>query len=131
MPGSSPTMARRDPTSRLNNVDLPTLGRPTMAMSGIDVMEFERSWLRPEHLAGPVEWSSTVSDRKSHRYYRDSVPFSSQPGAASASTSLYQFFAPGGLLCRTHPAYEFRRVQLQMAQAVEQAITERRHLIVE
>jgi hypothetical protein len=24
-------MARRDPTKRLNNVDLPTLGRPTMA----------------------------------------------------------------------------------------------------
>ena len=59
------------------------------------------------------------------------MPLSSQPGTASASSSLYQFFAPGGLLCRTHPAYEFRRVQLQMAQAVEQAITERRHLIVE
>jgi hypothetical protein len=28
------TMARRDPTSRLNSADLPTLGRPTMAMSG-------------------------------------------------------------------------------------------------
>jgi ATP-dependent DNA helicase DinG len=35
------------------------------------------------------------------------------------------------LLSRTHPAYEFRRGQLQMAQAVEQAIEERRHLIVE
>ena len=45
--------------------------------------------------------------------------------------SLYNFFAPGGLLSRTHPAYEFRRGQLQMAQAVEQALTERRHLIVE
>jgi ATP-dependent DNA helicase DinG len=30
-----------------------------------------------------------------------------------------------------HPAYEFRRGQLQMAQAVEQAIGERRHLIAE
>jgi ATP-dependent DNA helicase DinG len=45
--------------------------------------------------------------------------------------SLYQFFAPGGVLSRTHPAYEFRRGQLQMAQAVEQALEERRHLIVE
>ena len=45
--------------------------------------------------------------------------------------TLYNFFAPGGLLSRTHPAYEFRRGQLQMAQAVEQALTERRHLIVE
>jgi len=66
------------------------------------------------------------------------VSLSSQPASAAASsrsatsgTSLYQFFAPGGLLSRTHPAYEFRRGQLQMAQAVEQAIEERRHLIVE
>jgi len=44
---------------------------------------------------------------------------------------LYQFFAPGGVLSRTHPAYEFRRGQLQMAQAVEQALEEKRHLIVE
>ena len=45
--------------------------------------------------------------------------------------SLYQFFASGGVLSRTHPAYEFRRGQLQMAQAVEQALEEKRHLIVE
>jgi ATP-dependent DNA helicase DinG len=30
-----------------------------------------------------------------------------------------------------HPAYEFRRGQLQMAEAVEQALKEKRHLIVE
>jgi ATP-dependent DNA helicase DinG len=35
------------------------------------------------------------------------------------------------MLARTHPAYEFRRGQLQMAQAVEQALEEKRHLIVE
>jgi ATP-dependent DNA helicase DinG len=45
--------------------------------------------------------------------------------------TLYQFFGPGGLLARTHPAYEFRRGQLQMAEAVALAIEERRHLIVE
>jgi len=45
--------------------------------------------------------------------------------------SLYNFFAAGGVLSRTHPAYEFRRGQLQMAQAVEQALEEKRHLIVE
>jgi ATP-dependent DNA helicase DinG len=44
---------------------------------------------------------------------------------------LYQFFGPGGVLSRTHPAYEFRRGQLQMAHAVEQALEEKRHLIVE
>jgi ATP-dependent DNA helicase DinG len=55
-------------------------------------------------------------------------------GAASPARSLpslHNFFAPGGLLSRAHPAYEFRRGQLQMAQAVEQAIGERRHLLVE
>src|SRR6202050_5361304 len=68
------------------------------------------------------------------------MALSSQPvspatrGGSAASgkdASLYQFFAPGGVLARTHPAYEFRRGQLQMAQAVEQALEEKRHLIVE
>jgi hypothetical protein len=34
MPGSSPTIDRRDPTMRLKSVDLPTFGRPTIAMVG-------------------------------------------------------------------------------------------------
>jgi ATP-dependent DNA helicase DinG len=68
------------------------------------------------------------------------VALSSQPaspatrgGSATGGkdASLYQFFAPGGVLAHTHPAYEFRRGQLQMAQAVEQALEEKRHLIVE
>jgi len=68
------------------------------------------------------------------------LAFSSQPASPAepgsktsdaSRSSLYQFFAPGGLLARTHPAYEFRRGQLQMAQAVEQALEEKRHLIVE
>jgi ATP-dependent DNA helicase DinG len=56
-------------------------------------------------------------------------PNRSAPGGKDAS--LQQFFGPGGVLSRTHPAYEFRRGQLQMAQAVEQALEEKRHLIVE
>jgi ATP-dependent DNA helicase DinG len=67
------------------------------------------------------------------------VALSSQPvspatpsrPSSGKDASLYQFFAPGGVLARTHPAYEFRRGQLQMAQAVEQALEEKRHLIVE
>jgi ATP-dependent DNA helicase DinG len=55
----------------------------------------------------------------------------SHPVTGRAGSSLYQFFAPGGLLSKTHPAYEFRRGQLQMAQAVEEALEEKRHLIVE
>ncbi len=63
------------------------------------------------------------------------MPSSSHPvssaDARPAGLSLYQFFSPGGLLSKTHPAYEFRRGQLQMAQAVEEALEERHHLIVE
>ena len=68
------------------------------------------------------------------------VVLSSQPASPASpdrsapsgkDASLHQFFAPGGVLSRTHPAYEFRRGQLQMAQAVEQALEEKRHLIVE
>jgi ATP-dependent DNA helicase DinG len=55
----------------------------------------------------------------------------SRPANAAAGFSLYQFFAPGGVLSKTHTAYEFRRGQLQMAQAVEEALEEKRHLIVE
>ena len=51
--------------------------------------------------------------------------------ARKQEVSLYQFFGPGGVLSRTHPAYEFRRGQLQMAQAVEEALEQRRHLILE
>jgi ATP-dependent DNA helicase DinG len=54
-----------------------------------------------------------------------------RPAASGKDASLNQFFGPGGVLSRTHPAYEFRRGQLQMAQAVEQALEEKRHLIVE
>ena len=48
-----------------------------------------------------------------------------------ATFTLHGFFGPGGLLSRVHPAYEYRRGQLEMAKAVEAAIEEKRHLIVE
>ncbi len=56
---------------------------------------------------------------------------SSRPAPGARDTSLHQFFGPGGLLSRKHLAYEFRRGQLQMAQAIEQALEKKRHLIVE
>ncbi|HEV3512018.1 MAG TPA: ATP-dependent DNA helicase [Candidatus Sulfotelmatobacter sp.] len=56
---------------------------------------------------------------------------SNRPAPSGKDASLYQFFAPGGVLSRTHPVYEFRRGQLQMAEAVEQALQQKRHLIVE
>ena len=49
----------------------------------------------------------------------------------TALPSLYDFFAPGGLLSRSSLPYEFRKGQLEMAQAVERALDEKTHLIVE
>ncbi|MGD0831750.1 MAG: ATP-dependent DNA helicase [Terracidiphilus sp.] len=48
-----------------------------------------------------------------------------------ALPTLHEFFAPGGILARSPLPYEYRPGQLQMAKAVEQALAERRHLIVE
>ncbi len=45
--------------------------------------------------------------------------------------SLHEFFAPGGILARSPLPYEYRPGQLEMAKAVERALSERRHLIVE
>jgi ATP-dependent DNA helicase DinG len=45
--------------------------------------------------------------------------------------TMAEVFGPGGLLERAHPTYEFRRGQLEMAQAVEAAFREKRHLVVE
>jgi ATP-dependent DNA helicase DinG len=62
--------------------------------------------------------------------YPEGAVSSSQPTTASLP-SLHDFFAPGGLLSRSPMPYEFRRGQLEMAQAVERALQDERHLIVE
>src|SRR5271165_1261496 len=155
MPGSSPTMALREPVSRLKNVDLPTLGRPTMARRGgaadcevgFEFMSGNARRTAALGRSGRVENAAALPRQKSPRldgrgrpslhlcnsklYYRDSVASSSHPVTPAEGFSLYQFFAPGGVLSKTHSAYEYRRGQLQMAQAVEQAIDEKRHLVVE
>ncbi len=46
-------------------------------------------------------------------------------------TGARQFFARHGTLSKWHPAYEFRPGQVEMAEAVEAALAEKRHLIVE
>src|ERR1017187_5084403 len=48
-----------------------------------------------------------------------------------ALPTLHEFFAPGGILARSALPYEYRPGQLEMAKAVERALSERRHLIVE
>jgi ATP-dependent DNA helicase DinG len=45
--------------------------------------------------------------------------------------TLHAFFAPGGILANSSLPYESRPGQLEMARAVERALEERRHLIVE
>ena len=44
---------------------------------------------------------------------------------------LERIFGPHGWLARHHPNYEYRRGQLEMAEAVEAALENRQHLIVE
>ena len=48
-----------------------------------------------------------------------------------ALPTLHAFFAPGGILANSALPYEYRPGQLDMARAVERALEERRHLIVE
>ncbi len=50
--------------------------------------------------------------------------------AVNAPTSR-QFFSRHGLLSKWHPRYEFRAGQLEMAEAIESAIIEKKHLLVE
>src|SRR5580692_1756345 len=42
-----------------------------------------------------------------------------------------QFFSRHGMLSKWHPKYEFRAGQVDMAEAVEAALADKRHLIVE
>src|SRR5215813_12001180 len=42
-----------------------------------------------------------------------------------------KFFGPGGTLSKWHPTYEYRAGQVEMAEGVESAFADRRHLIVE
>ena len=51
--------------------------------------------------------------------------------AHAKSSAVQQFFGRNGKLSKWHPKYEFRPGQLEMAEAVEQALAEKRHLIVE
>ena len=50
--------------------------------------------------------------------------------AVNAPTAR-QFFSRHGLLSRWHPRYEYRAGQLEMAEAVEAAMAEKRHLLVD
>jgi ATP-dependent DNA helicase DinG len=53
------------------------------------------------------------------------MPIETRPAGAR------QFFSRHGTLSKWHPHYEFRQGQVEMAEAVEAAFAEKRHLIVE
>ena len=49
----------------------------------------------------------------------------------ASSAGARQFFSRRGALSKWHPGYEYRPGQLEMAEAVESALADKRHLIVE
>ncbi len=53
------------------------------------------------------------------------------PPPTAKALTVRQFFGKKGLLSQWHPKYEYRDGQLQMAEAVESALAEKKHLIVE
>src|SRR5271167_630071 len=74
-------MARRDPTSRLKSVDLPTLGRPTMARVPTKGVSPGRA-LRPdsscirrftETLSAAVARTAIIGTRSSHRVFQITI----------------------------------------------------------
>jgi ATP-dependent DNA helicase DinG len=51
--------------------------------------------------------------------------------SAEKTLTARQFFSRHGLLSKWHPRYEFRPGQLEMAEAVEAALSEKKHLLVD
>src|SRR6266852_3943593 len=59
IPGSSVTMERRVPVRRLNNVDLPTFGRPAMTINGnCDCSDI---WIHESRIACEEGLTHTIS----------------------------------------------------------------------
>jgi ATP-dependent DNA helicase DinG len=53
------------------------------------------------------------------------------PSPTPKTLTVRQFFSKTGFLSKWHPSFEYREGQLQMAEAVESALAEKKHLIVE
>ncbi len=53
------------------------------------------------------------------------------PRSVQSRNAVRRFFRPDGLLAAKHPAFESRQGQLDMATAVEEALSEKKKLIVE
>src|SRR5689334_14827447 len=57
------------------------------------------------------------------------MPSAVKPSAKARTAR--EFFKKNGTLSKWHPNYEFREGQLTMAEAVESALAEKKHLVVE
>jgi ATP-dependent DNA helicase DinG len=53
------------------------------------------------------------------------------PSSPTKTPGVRQFFSRGGSLSKWHPRYEYRPGQLEMAEAVESALVDKKHLLVE
>ena len=53
------------------------------------------------------------------------------PSSPAKTPGVRQFFSRSGSLSKWHPRYEYRPGQLEMAEAVESALADKRHLLVE
>src|ERR1700687_4302704 len=51
--------------------------------------------------------------------------------SATKTPNVRQFFSRSGLLSKWHPRFEFRAGQLEMAEAGESALAEKKHLLVD
>jgi ATP-dependent DNA helicase DinG len=51
--------------------------------------------------------------------------------SAAKTLTVRQFFGRNGILSKTHPRYEHRPGQLDMAEAVASALADKRHLLVD
>ncbi len=59
------------------------------------------------------------------------MPLSSGSKPLDSSSKAAKFFGRNGSLAKWHPNYEFRPGQVEMAEAVEAALKQKRHLLVE
>ena len=72
--------------------------------------------------------------RQLFAYHQQSVSFATAIPAAPVRAklpSLHDFFSSGGILSRSTLNFEARKGQYEMARAVEAALTDKRHLVVE
>ena len=51
--------------------------------------------------------------------------------SATKTPNVRQFFSRNGLLSKWHPRFEFRAGQLDMAEAIESALAQKKHLLVD